>query len=299
MPKYTNRQQLLSTRTVANIAEQVHNKELDKLISRKYLYTQYDPYDNLFIGSQPIDWEGNIVRMYNIRKTDNATVANTVVVNDPDTMRNETTQAAEDGANIIAPIYTMNGHRLGDIINVHAVSALVRIHVVRNESNEIPVSYTDRVKLRFGFYLYRKVTANGILDSTNIPDIRSVVKWNPFGYSSKLDNLEAGVQQGLPYATRNLAMLMNSEKTTKLIEKEVTVKVPLGPVNVPEYRQYRIYKEFKDPIEIQYSPLSQDGDDVLNHQLFWAIRSDLPTAIKTQIYPNVQVCTKIYYSNPN
>lgn len=70
MPRYTNRQQLLSTKTVARIAEQVHNEEIEKLIFRKYLFTIYDPYDNLFQGSQPIDWEGAIVNMADLRKSD-------------------------------------------------------------------------------------------------------------------------------------------------------------------------------------------------------------------------------------
>lgn len=226
-----------------------------------------------------------------------ATATNIAVVNNPDTMRNEATQALEDGTNVIAPVFTLNGRRSSDMVNIHAVSAIVRLHVIRNPDLEDDVTYTDRIKFKFGFYTWTKINANGFLDETDLPDIRTLIKWLPVGYSNQLDNLEAGIMQGLPYATRNLNMIMNSEKVRKLVEKDITVKVPRGAPNVPEYRQIRIYKEFKDPIQIQYDPLSQDGSDTVNLKLFFAIRSDLPTSILTQIEPNAQICTKVYYSN--
>lgn len=302
MPKYTYRQQLLSTKTVAKIAKQVHNDEVQKLIKRQYLFSAYNPNTNLWRELDPLSeivpWASpdKMVCISILRQVDNATNTNLAVVDDPNTMRNEATQALSDGINVVAPEFPLQmGRRTSDTINVYAVSALVRLRVVRDQ----PSTYTDKVKFRFGFYTWTKIDSSGYLDNTNDPDITSLVKWLPFGYSSQLDNVEAGVNyQGIPYATKNLNMIMNSEKVRTLVEKEITLNISSiqGSVNATVVR---LYKEFKNPIKIQYDSLNnQDGRKHLNQKIYFAIRSDVPQIITQEsIEPRCQVCTKMYYTN--
>lgn len=301
MPKYTNRQQLISTQTIADIAKQVHHEETPKLIKRQYLFSEYDPSTNLWTeqvtSSEIVSWDDSakVVCLSNMRMVDQVTQVNQAVVDDPETMRNEAAQALEDGFNVLAPDKELQmGRRTNDAINVYAVSALVRLRTVRDQ----PGNYTDSVTFRFGFYTWRKITNTGLLDNTAIPDIKSLVKWKPFGYSAQLDNITAGANyQGIPYATENLAMIMNSEKVRVLAEKEVTLNISSIQGSVNE-KVIRLYKEFKNPIPIQYEPSSQDGSVHLNQKIFFAIRSNIPLSItESQIEPRAQVCTKLFYTN--
>lgn len=298
MPKYTSRQQLLSTQTVADIAKEVHHDETPKLIHRQYLYSRYNPETNLWRelspGSEVVDWEQEKqVCVSEIRHVDIATIANVPVTDNPETMRDEQKQAAEDGTNVLMPQFSMNGRRSSDTIAIYAVSALLRLRVVRINPN----IYQDKVKFKFGFYSWTKIDASGHLDQNTNPAIETLVKWKPFGYSAQLDNLSAGQNyQGIPYATSNLEMLMNSEKVRTLVEDTETVNISSieGSVNM---RTIRIYKEFKDPILIHYIPTSQEGYQHLNQKIYFAIRSDLPNSQVIDIEPLAQVCSKVYYTD--
>lgn len=302
MPKYTNRQQLLSTRTVANIAKEIHHDETPKLIKRQYLFASYNPRDNLWRelapNSEIVDWDTSDkkVCVSSLRIVDQATVPNAPVTNNPDTMRDESAQALQDGTNVLMPQFPIQmGRRTSDQINIYALGALLRLRVVRVN----PSTYQDKVTFKFGFYSWTKIDATGFLDNTNQPAIETLVKWSPFGYSSQLDNLLVGANyQGIPYATTNLNMLLNSEKVKVLAEKEVTVNISsiMGSVNM---KTIRLYKEFKDLIPIQYDPSgdNQDGRKHLNQKIYFAIRSDLPNLETINIEPRAQVCTKMYYRN--
>lgn len=298
MPRYTNRQQLLSTQTVADIAKEVHQDETPKLIHRQYLFAEYNPRSNLWselsAGSEVVDWDvsNKQVCVSNIRHVDIATMANNPVADNPETMRDESAQALADGQNVLMPQFPMNGRRSSDTIAVYAVSALVRLRVVRINPN----IYQDKVTFKFGFYTWTKIDQNGLLDNNDNPNIATLVKWMPQGYSAQLDDIPTGANyQGIPYATRNLEMLMNSEKVKVLTQKEEQVNISSieGSVNM---RTVRLYKEFKDPIIIKYYPNSQEGYRHLNQKLYFAIRSDLPNQITADIEPLAQVCTKVYYT---
>lgn len=298
MPKYTHRQQLISTQTIADIAKQVHHEETPKLIHRQYLYSNYDPNTNYWTelapGSQVVDWiQDKAVCVTEIRHTDQATVPTIPVVSNPETMRDEAAQAAQDGPNVIMPVFPMNGRRTSDTIAVYAVSALVRLRVVRIQ----PSVYQDKVMFKFGFYSWTKIDASGHLDHTNNPSIQTLVKWKPFGYSAQLDDqTQATGYQGIPYATRNLEMIMNSEKVKTLSQKEENVNISSieGSVNM---KVVRLYKEFKDPIIIRYDPRDQEGYKHLNEKIYFAIRSNLPNLETANIEPLVNVCTKLYYTD--
>lgn len=298
MPNYTHRQQLLSTQTVADIAKQVHHAETPKLIHRQYLYSSYDPNTNLWTelqpGSEIVDWESDkSVCVSEIRHTDMSTIPNVPVADNPETARNEQLQGAQDGVNVIMPSVPMSGRRSSDTVAIYAVSALVRLRAVRINAN----IYQDKVKFKFGFYTWTKIDATGVLDNTNNPDIRTLVKWKPQGYSAILDDLTAVANyQGIPYASQNLEMLMNSEKVRVLAERQETVNISSieGSVNM---RTVRLYKEFKDPIIIKYDPASQSGATHLNTKVYFSIRSELPNILTADIEPLCQVCTKVYYKD--
>lgn len=304
MPKYTSRQQLLSTKTVAEIAKQVHHEETPKLIKRQYLFSTYDARANLWREQTPnseiIDWgdlvaNQKIVCISKLRVVDQATAPNVPVANDPETMRNEALQAAADGVNVVAPQFQLQqGRRTNNAVDVYALSALCRLRVVRVN----PSIYTDKVTFKMGFYLWTKIDAAGYLDNNDTPDVKTLVKWKPFGYSAQLDNITAGINyEGIPYATENLNMIMNSEKCKTLLEREITVNISSIESSV-NMRVIRMYKEF-EPINIQYDPgtLNQEGDRHLNHKIFFAIRSNLPNREIINIEPRAQICTKMYYKN--
>lgn len=303
MPKYTHRQQLISTKTIAEIARQVHDEETDKLIKRDYLFGDYDAEQNLwsaFVPPNVVDdkvyWSGRVVCMTNFRKVDNQTRTNIAVVNDVQTMRNETTQALEDGQNVVAPdVPLQTGRRTSNSILIHAVSAVIKLKAIR--TNEDPEFYSEHVKFKYGFYTFRKIDPNGFIDWATEPGIRSLIKWKPQGYSNSLDNLTSIIgYQGMPFATVNLEMLMNSEKTRKLVQDDFTLRFS-NFNNIPNIKTVRIYKTFKDPIEINFDPKSQTGREVLNQKVFFAIQSDMPAALSEFYEPRAQVITKVYYTN--
>lgn len=305
MPKYTYRQQMLSTRVVADIARQVNEEMIDKLIDRRYLFGKYNPNDNLWLdlngeASDTIGWEGHIEELSDIRKTDTVTVTNDAVVDDPDTARNETQQAEEDGFNVLVPTAPMHGRRSSDQINVYALSALLRLAVVPSLS-DIPESnkdelINDQVRFKYGFYLWRKITSEGILDD-ELPDIKTLIKWKPFGYSAQLDNIVGDADDhGIPYATKNLEMLLNSEHVRCLAKGDCTIHVP-NAGNAFNIRTKRIYHKLKTPISINYVPDNIEGDKTTNFKLFFAIQTDVPTAHLDFLEPRAQACTKVYYTS--
>lgn len=305
MPRYTHRQQLISTKTIAKIAKQVHEDEEDKLIKRNYLFGVYNPRTNIWanLPAPPfIYWEnGRIVCLSDFRIMDNATVLNAPVPDDPDTMKDEAVQQAQDGPNVIAPITQLqSGKRLSDTIKIHAVSALVRLKVnyIQQELGNVLIpAYTDSVQFRYGFYTYRKVDPNGVFNNAQVPNIFSLTKWKPFGYSAQLDNLTANINNaGIPYATRNLKMLLENEKITTLSKGKTNVRIS-GFNSFPNVKTVRIYHKLKKPIEIMYHPDNQSGSDVLNQKLYFAIQSDVSQTLGQSIFPEAQVCTKLHYTN--
>lgn len=293
-----------STKTVAQIAKQIHEAEEPKLIHRLYLFGQYNAVTNLWEDLDPIvsliDWDTNarIVDVCQILKSDIATIplAALLPANNPLTARNELEQATFDMTNMLTPQFTLNGKRSSDRIKICALSALVRLQVERaHDSNSV---YTDKVKFRFGFYKWTKITATGELDNT-LPNIKSLVKWQPFGYSAQLDNqitaAHAPQGQGMPYATENLNMIMNSERCRTLVEKEVTLHVSSikGAVNE---KIVRIYKKI-DMEDLHYVPNNVTGEETLNYKVFFAIRADTPNYITGDIGPRCFACVKNYYQN--
>lgn len=298
MPKYTNRQQLISTRTIADIAKQVHHEEEPKLIKRSYLFGQYDSNTNLWrdfaVPNDQITWNGRIFCCTDMRQVDNQTVPTQIVGNNPDTMRDETIQAAQDGANMVAPkVQLQTGRRTSNAIKVHGLSVTLRLRATRTANND----YCEHIKFKYGFYTWRKITATGHIDNATVPNINTLIKWKPQGYSSNLDNLQSVPgYQGIPYATQNLDMLMNSEKSTRLIQGETTMRFSNfnGIVNM---KTVNLYKEFKDPIVIQYDPTSQTGREVLNQKIYFGIQSDLPQLQATDFLPRCYGIVKVYYTN--
>lgn len=307
MPKLTYRQQLLSTKTVASIARDVHKQETPKLIKRQYLYGAYNPRSNewthLPVGgtidpnSDIIDFDtiDSQVCLSEMRIQDISTQTNNFVADDPDTMRNETLQAAADGPNVLAPQFALNGKRLTDQIEIHALSIFARLRVVRVAAS----IYTDKVTFKFGVYTWRKIDANGYLDDVTTPDVKSICKWLPIGYSAQLDNLNAGMNfLGIPYAVQNLNMILNNEKVKTLFEKEVTINVSsiVGSVNCKELS---FYHELKNAVKIMYDPsaANQDGARHLNQKVIFAVRSNCPSTQMNIIQPRAMFCTKLYYTN--
>lgn len=305
MPRYnyTHRQQLISTQTIADIAKQVHEAETPKLIHRLYLFGRYDPDDNLWTalpaGGEPalVDWYDNskIVDICRIMKMDIATRPRAGPADNPQTARNEAQQAGFDNPNLLSSQFTDNGKRRGNAIKIYALSALVRLSVFTN----IPQHYTDKVTFRMGFYKYTSITANGILDNADTPDIKTLVKWKPFGYSAQLDNLDAaaaaGQNQGMPFASENLEMLLTSAKVQKLAEREISINIS-STDGITNVRTVRMFRDLDiDPL--QFAPDDINGIDTTNFKIFFAIRSDLPNALTGFTLPECMACVKVHYTN--
>lgn len=306
--KYTWREQMLSTKTVANIARQVHEEETPKIIHRMYLFGKYDAVFNLWeqlgdADTSLIDWSTNakIVDVCAIKKLDVATenIA-TSGGNIPDnelTARNELQQSVLDNPNLLHFRAGLNNGRISDKIKIHGLSALVRLTISRIGDTE----YTDKVTFRFGFYKCTKIGADGTLDNTYQPDIKSLVKWKPFGYSAQLDNIATAVgtyqSQGQPYATENLNMLLNSEKIQTLAEREVTMHLS-STNNVINQKVIRMYQKINIE-DLQYNPTKIVGNqpNTLNYRIFFAIRADTPYEVTDVIQPRAVACVKVHYSN--
>lgn len=305
MPKYTHRQQLISTKTIAKIAKQVHEEEIDKLIKRNYLFGEYNPRTNLWtnLANPPFCyWEtGRIVCLSDFRIQDNETVPNVPVANNDDTMRNEMIQGGQDGPNVIAPdTQLQTGKRLSGTVRIHAVSALIRMKVnyIQQQIGTVLLpAYTDSVQFRYGFFTHRKLDPNGVFNNAVQPDILSLLKWRPFGYSSQLDNLTANVNDaGIPYATRNLQMLLENDKIVTLTKDKTNVRIS-GFNSFPNVVVKRIYHKLKKPIDIMFHPDNQSGSEVLNQKLYFACQTDISQQLNTAIFPEIQCCTKLHYTN--
>lgn len=303
--KYTHREQLLSTKTVAKIAKQVHEAETPKLILRNYLFCRYDPAENLFLpGATVLDnalvgWSGRVVALTDyVFKQDVKAIATMVVLDDPDTAVDEALRNAGAGVNVVAPYITSDGYRTNDRITIRAVSALIKLSAQDiSEDDNIPIQPYDTVTYKYGFFTYRKIDAQGFLDVTDIPNCHSCIKWRPFGYSAQLDNeVHPAAYMGVQHATTNLDMLLNSEKVKTIARGEITIRVS-GMKKISS-KTVRLYKGGLD-IPIKYTTLSQDGNDVLNQKLLFCIQSDIPDDhINTPfIRPYAFVCTKVWYED--
>lgn len=302
MPRYTHRQQMLSTAVVAKIAEQVHNEETPKLIKRNYLFGNYDTNTNHWrpFAAPPnvdlISWDNaKIFCMTDLRQVDNQTIPTQLVANNDLSMRDEAIQAGQDGANMVAPtVQLQTGRRTGNAIKVHALSCVLRLRATRINNSD----YAEHVKFKYGFYQWTKITPTGYIDNNTVPDISTLIKWKPQGYSNQLDNLQsvAGTQ-GIPYATQNLQMIMDSEKTKKLAQGEATLRFS-NFNNIVNLKTVRIYHELKEPIVIQYNPTSQTGREVQGPgKIYFAIQSDLPNLETADYEAKCYGITKLYYSN--
>lgn len=271
----------------------------EKLIKRDYLFHQYNPVENSFVGFAPITWRGIVQHLTDIRQVDIATIGNAAVADDPNTGNiDEEKQALADGTNVLMPQFTVNGRRIGNSVLIYGLSALLRLNVIRAIASDATTPFfKDMVKFKYGFYTWRKITATGYLDNNDTPRCTQLIQWKPFGYSHQLDNLLAGANNnGQILATQNLNMLLNSEKVRCLAKGECVIPIS-SLVGADNVRTKRIYKELSTPIEIMYEPLSQDGSHILNQKIYFAIQSDMDLQTAARLRPLAQVVTKLYYTS--
>lgn len=261
------------------IAKDEIDKNLKVLTSRKYLFTRYNPTNNEYSPLVPpsdlIDWNGHVVELSNIPKTDIETRGNLPQLNDLLTSINEQT-GDNDGTNQLMIGDPMNGYRWSDIIYIRSVSAQLRIRSFELQE-DIDLDIFGTVKVKYAFIMVTD-EQDVMYDPLEEPEANQMLRMDPWGYKSSLDT--------------DLALVFNSLKSRILCQGETTLV--LNDSQTSE-KYTTIYKKFNKPIQLVYKADDQNGQRV-NKKIYFVTRSSVPAnAAYNGVKPSLFACTKINY----
>lgn len=262
------------------IAKKEFAKSLKVLVSRKYLFNSYDPSTNIWtnLSGNPhlIGWDGQVVELSNIPKTDIQTQVNVPQADDPLTSLDE--NADGDGTNQLMLGQPIDGERWGDVIYIKGVSAQLRLRSFELTGSDLDLFQT--IKIKYAFVMLRD--EESIMDSVaDKPTANECVRLDPWGYQPQLD--------------KSLNMIFHGRKKKVLCQGETILN--MNSTETSE-KFHTIYKTFSSPIQLVYDENSQNGQRV-NKKIYFVIRSTIPeNSGYDGVKPAVYVCSKIRYYEP-
>lgn len=110
------------------------------------------------------------------------------------------------------------------------------------------------------------------------PTVKQVIKWKRFGYSALLDN-----EEQLELNTRKIRTVMKGSVTLRSDDR-----FPRGTTRSR-------YIKLKKPLNVEYEADDITQDDPIKYRFYLCVRSNIPTADDTGIFPHVVAMTKMYY----
>lgn len=291
------RQQMLSTNTVSQIARKIAKAEDRKnritLVSRLYLFPEnandpvYDMNSNEFGNGLPIDYQGKMVRLMKIYPQDIRMAPLIQPLDDPLTAGNDSGAGDSGNAYGLAET-TIHGHRTSETVKMTGCSIDIRVRLPpgfgeteHDENNGGPKLF-GAVKFRYAVVLWR----NRAMDNPQThPDVRALLPWKGFGYSSALD--------------------IDHERYPKddvirtLLKGEVTLRqTDSHQVD----RTIRRFVKLKTPVTFKWDVEDQAGLSSKSWRCYFVCRSNVPSVLANSPYdivtPKVIAATKCYYYEP-
>lgn len=259
---------------------EISKKEIENLretlIFRAFLYQEYDEDTNLFTTNpnnyELINWDGRRFDITDkIIKADNASVVNVPQADDPSTLINEALDGM--GVNVVAPIKTMNGRRVGSHIDVYGIQTEIRAENPADKSVTI-------------FYKIVSVVAGDALtDVLAHPQANKILcKRRHYGYSSKLDLDWKAEISGNPLRVRTIA------------KGQIRLRAKFDDDERKGFTKSNT--RLSRPIHIEYEETDQKGSSA-SRKIYFVVRSTCPSnAANNANRPKVGVCIKMYYKEP-
>lgn len=255
------------------IAEAEIRKNLIRLCFRLYCFGTYTNATGVFDAGTNINFTGktvNIGRIIKCQVEQKAVVA--AAANDPLTTNVDETNVMT-GDPILAVSKDMHGRRLGDSVMLTGIAITIKARMPENASQ--PAIEESRLMYNL-VSVYDDWETVGLASDPTIPQLLRIY---PFGYSPLLDKVE-----DVQHTRRKLRFL---EKGTHVFRAHDAK---------PYDATISIYHEFKNPVLYEFHPEDQNGTRPLKLKYFLTLRSNIPDANDKNIFPNVHVCTKMYYN---
>lgn len=270
------------------IAQEEIAKARVTLIRRQYLFGEEGfPRSQDFAsgvwgeGSQ-ITWDGSVVEISNIPKSDIASQINVPQQDDPETNVNEQlADMAADGQLQLHTVAPNHGERNTESVKVTGFSVAIRASVKR--SGTLDPIY-DGVFLKYSVVAVK----NDDIDIVGWePPAERVLPMKRFGYDGQLDLTELAETSLIKYKT-----LLKGKMHLKTSFNMGNVKIKEHHVKLPK------------PLLLSWNPLDQTGQRPNRVKLFFVIRSTIPAPQGQQddtydeYYPTVNACVKTRYFEP-
>lgn len=259
---------------IARVARKEDMKHIQKLEFRQYLFGPYDIATNIYAAATRVHYVGFVQALARVQKLDNATAFTVPAAAQP--FQTPATYIPP-GTNVIAPVNGRDGFRIGDWISIYGIQLQIRCFTNLIQSLNLP-RYENA-------YLYWKLCAvhyDGSDLPNALPQAHECLKLPRFGYSSKLDTAIAQDDMKLHIKT--------------FASGKIKMRMGTGSANV-EFRNHYVSLA-KNPLKVEYNPLSQSGESVERWKPFLVLRSNIPDTQGTTVYqPAVNVCTRIFYTD--
>lgn len=256
------------------------------LIKRNYLFAAYDKQENLWtpmVGANGnplyrVDFGGLQYKLtQNIYKADNSAVpvANIGVPADvPETDVNESLQP-NYGPNLVSNMESLHGRRTQDTIK--CTGCKVNLRFTLDEQPDINNSYSE-VVLRAALVMVRRT--DPLINPWVDPSSRSLLIWNPVGFSKALDDQIDNIN--VTYKKKTL--------------KEFTIKFTHNSLKSRERTKILNYR-FKKPLDLRFDASEAYGAPE-NYNIYLVLRSNIPPSADEDQKPIVMACSKLFYYEP-
>lgn len=277
-------------RVAARVARKEIQKQEVRLIARKFWYSTYDATTNAHSGAVPLTFTGFVLPVSQIPTSDIEFQSKQSVDDlDESPMVDESLggQGGPDGATgpgVGTLDVPLDGYRRSSFIKVKGFSMQLRCFIKKLEDDDVSQRYDN------GIVHYRLVHVRDdeMLATQNWePTADRCLPIRPWGYSAKLDAIEAGVTSNFKCKTLMKGSISLHPTQMSCVQKNVNR-----------------YAEFTKPIFLEYGKTiagipptienDQTGQFPLRGALFLVLRSNIPAAaVNDQI--RVSAVTKLYY----
>lgn len=271
--------------------QEIKKNEIRLILRRFWLFGgTYSTDTNLHIGGAKVSWTGLCLPVSKIAKTDVEFVSVVAMVDVPESKVQENVHPG-DYSDALAAVGSgfggtdadLMGHRSSNIIRVSGFSVDIRAFIDRLQEEDQPYLDVAVVKYRLVSIYGRHHSEGQAPDADWRPDIKKVFPWRSWGYSSKIDHVEAELTATCGYKYKVLARGSFKMKPSVNRSSQTNHK-----------RYFSLTKKSKNGLVITYDDADQSGA-YANKQLFLLLRSQVPEAYVNEC-PEVQIVTKTFYT---
>jgi len=253
-------------------AETAIAKSKVRLISRKFLFSTYDPVTNQHGGAVAMDYSGVVIPLSRLRQTDVEFIGAIQAQEIDESKQAESAEATGLGVGVIDT--SSHNYRVGSFAKFEAFQLHLRSYMRRLVETNPSQAYDNAVL----WWKLICVTASEIDGTDWRPNIEDVMVLRSWGFNSKLDLPEVVPHAACGVKYRTLCKGSMSFHPTTL---------------APVQKNFDRYYKFKRPVLVNYDPLSQTGEQS-DKAIFLCMKSNIPVAFN-DAKVSVSACTKLFY----